>query len=844
MDRTGRRNGVNDAIGAAGRGDRVLPMGFVCLVAIASACGGGGNTVSSDSADGSTETGSATSSGNGSATSSGNSSATSSGNSSATISGSAFSNGSSNTSSNGSGNTSGSAGSGSGSSSSSSVTPDYDGGLLTYYASPTGTGTACTSSAPCSILQAQTAVRAAVQAMRSDITVELADGVYTLAAPLIFTAADSPASGGTRPGGDAGAPSADAGENGHTIAWQAATGAHPVLSGATKVTGWTLIDSGKNIWKATAPSTFVTRQLYVDGKVATRARSGTTINRTDMNMVANGWSFTNSALSFLNTLKQPGRAEMDVLGSWTNRYSPIQSVSNGTVTMVQPAWDQNTWGYDPIKCAPNLGGMCQGPYRNGPIYVENDYTLLDQPGEWYQDTTAGVLYYIPVSGQSMSTADVELPQLQLLLAVGGTCPSGLTDGGGDCAAPTASNPTQAVAYAAPAGGDPYGQPAHDLSFIGLTFSYTSWLAPNSSNGFIDMQTGGFLVGPRSDYPGGGQSPAFEAARPHWHQMPAAVQVSNAYNISFIGDRFADFGEVGLGIGNDANAHETGVGLGADGIRVTGCVFSQISGGGIVVGGSQAWAHHPCGDKVCTSNDPGSRLINQNMIFNDNIVHDVGIDYRDSDGLMFTYTANVVVTHNDIYSVPYSGINSGFGWGTNDAGGNADYKTRGTGNLYLYQPWYLNPTVAMNNTISANYVHEGMLQMNDGGCHYNLGFQPGTVVTENYCEGAGSGLSGTFWGDYNDEGSAYITETKNVYADFGAYVTANSNTANNTGHITFTDNWGNSASPGLNGPGNTVTGNIAISGGGTGTAKGTNFPSAAQTIVKASGLEPAYAGLTP
>ena len=56
-------------------------------------------------------------------------------------------------------------------------------------------------------------------------------------------------------------------------------------------------------------------------------------------------------------------------------------------------------------------------------------------------------------------------------------------------------------------------------------------------------------------------------------------------------------------------------------------------------------------------------------------------------------------------------------------------------------------------------------MNDGGCHYNLGFQPGTVVSQNYCEGKGSGLSGTFWGEYNDEGSAYITETKNVYANF-------------------------------------------------------------------------------
>ncbi|HEY5285224.1 MAG TPA: hypothetical protein VIM14_20690, partial [Polyangia bacterium] len=243
---------------------------------------------------------------------------------------------------------------------------------------------------------------------------------------------------------------------------------------------------------------------------------------------------------------------------------------------------------------------------------------------------------------------------------------------------------------------------------------------------------------------------------------------------------------------------------------------------------------PCGDKVCTASDPGASLVNQNMTLQDNLIHDVGIDYRDFAGVMFTYTASVVVSHNEVYNVPYSGIASGLGWGTNDAGGNNEYKTRSTGDLYKYQPLYQNATVAKNNTISANYVHLGMLQMNDGGCHYNLGFQPGTVVTENYCEGNGSGLSGTYWGDYNDEGSAYITETKNVYANFGSYVTANANASNNTGHITFTNNWGSSASPGLGGSGNTVSGNIQIN--------GDTFPADAQMIVSAAGLEPAYANL--
>jgi hypothetical protein len=673
----------------------------------------------------------------------------------------------------------------------------------TFYVSPGGTGSNCTSDAPCSITQAQTVVRGAVGTMNADLVVNLADGVYRLAAPLVLTAADS-------------------GKNGHTITWQAATGAHPVLSGGRAITGWTVSDSSKNIWKASAPGTFATRQLYVDGKIATRARSSS-ISRSNMTFTSSGWTFSNTSLGYLNNLANPARAELNVIGSWTNRYSAIQSVKSNAVTMAEPAWDQNTWGYDTV----------QSPYRQGPIYAENDYTLLDQPGEWYQDTTAGVLYYIPASGQDLTKVDVELPQLQLLLVVGGACPSGSITGAA-CVSPPTANPTQAPAYTPPAGGDPYAQPAHDLVFSGLTFSHTSWLQPNTDGGFADQQTGGFLVGPRSNFPGGGQTPMFEAARPHWLQMPAAVQVSAAKNVSFVRDRFVDLGQVALGIGNDTSAHASGVGLGANGVNVTGCVFSQIAGGGIVVGGIQAWAHHPCGDKVCAASDPGSNLVNQNLTIKDNLVHDVGIDYRDFAGIMFTYTASVVVSHNEIYNVPYSGIATGLGWGTNDTGGNNDYKTRSTGNLYLYQPLYANPTTAKNNTVSANYVHQAMLQMNDGGCHYNLGFQPGTVVTQNYCEGKSSGLSGTYWGEYNDEGSAYITETKNVYANFSSYVTANANASNNTGHITFTNNWGSSASPGLNGPSNTVSGNIQIT--------GDTFPADAQTIVNAAGLEAAYADL--
>ncbi|WP_170155030.1 hypothetical protein [Lentzea atacamensis] len=52
--------------------------------------------------------------------------------------------------------------------------------MTTLYASPAGSGTACSSSQPCSITQAQTSVRGIAPTMTGDIIVQLAGGTYTL----------------------------------------------------------------------------------------------------------------------------------------------------------------------------------------------------------------------------------------------------------------------------------------------------------------------------------------------------------------------------------------------------------------------------------------------------------------------------------------------------------------------------------------------------------------------------------------------------------------------------------------------------------------------------------------
>ncbi|WP_285622322.1 RICIN domain-containing protein [Actinoallomurus iriomotensis] len=626
----------------------------------------------------------------------------------------------------------------------------------TIYASPSGSGSACSAGQPCSLAGAQAAVRSMNGSMSGDIAVELADGVYRQTSPLRFTAADS-------------------GTGGHTVSWQAASGAHPVISGAKAVTGWSLADSSKNIWKANVGTGVDTRQLYVDGAPATRAR--TSVNRSDFTFTATGMRFSNSALSYLNNLTGQNRVEVESVGSFTDRYSPVQSIGGDVLTMQQPAWNNNNFGYDTLS----------SPFRAGPLYLENAYEFLDSPGEWYLNTTTGTLYYIPRSGQSMSSADVELPLLQSLLDVGGT----------------------------------YDSPAHDLAFTGITFTGTSWLGPSGGQGYADQQTGAYLSGDRS-WPAFGSCNSgctqFEAARPHWSQMPAAVQVSAASGITFGRDQFVDLGQNAVGIGNDANAHASGVGLGTASVTVSGSVFTGDAAGAIVAGGVQADAHHP-GDQ---------RMVNKNLTISDNVVHDIGLDYRGITSFLPTYVTNATITHNEVYNMPYSGISVGFGWGANDAGGSNDYANRG---LYNYQPRYSTATTASNDQITGNYVHDVMQQMNDGGCVYTLSANPGGVISGNYCL-----RTNGYFGLYFDEGSRYFTASGNVFSSVGGtWAVENANGNNNTGTLTLAGNWYSNGGTNINNGdrGNSVSGNTLVS--------NNTWPSGAQSVMAAAGVRPGDGG---
>lgn len=310
------------------------------------------------------------------------------------------------------------------------VWAEPDEAVTHWYASPTGSGTACTKPAPCKLADAQSKVRLATATMSGDLVVNLASGRYELDSPLNLSAA-----------------SGDSGTGGHRVVYQAegfgtGTVANPVLSGGKAVTGWTQV-TGKQYYQASVGS-LDTRQLYVNDKRAFRAAGPAKLPGT-LTRTANGYTSTDTSMqSWQNASQIELRfADGDADGwLWAEPRCRIASITGTatrtTVNVVKPCFDLMVSG------------------RNNPeppTGIENSLTFLDQPGEFVLDTGVAnhVLYYYPRAGENLATAQVIAPVLQSVV----TSPATST------------------------------QPITNVTFAGITFAETTWLQPGTTVGFVE-----------------------------------------------------------------------------------------------------------------------------------------------------------------------------------------------------------------------------------------------------------------------------------------------------------------------------------------------------------------------
>lgn len=598
-----------------------------------------------------------------------------------------------------------------------------------------------------------------------DVTVMLADGTYPLAAPLRFTADDG-------------------GQGGHVVRWQAAAGAHPVLSGGMAVSGWTLADKARDIWVATVPRGLDPRQFWVGGRMAQRAQVA--IPRTAVAFTATGMTITDPAWRFLATLPDQSRIEVEQTGFFTDRRAVVERIEGDTIRMQQPGWRNNLIGYDTL--ARTLAG------DRGRLFLVNSLAFLREGGQWFVDPAAGKLYYKPRQGEDIRRLTAVLPRLESLVSIAGS----------------------------------YDRPVTDLAFDGIAFRHTSWLGPSSAEGYASQQSGSYLAGLIPGFP---EDPirdcswgcwAFETMRNRWRQQPAAVQVAAAVRVTFDHAEFSQLGQIGLGIGNNPEANASGIGYGAAGVEVRRSRFTDLAGGAIMVGGVTPDAHHP----------PRAEMGVRNVVLSDNRIETVSQDYKEQAAILVTYATGTVVTHNDVSDAPYDGIDIGWGWGVNDPGGSGAYRTRTRG--YYDQPGnivYDTPTILRDTVVLGNRVHKVKQWFADGGAIYHLSADPGALIAKNYVYDVPGGI-----GLYLDEGSRYVTVRNNVIDGVGIWLNANTMDGYRPHRTTLDNaaigNWYNGGR--LNGSWDAYMDNRLID---NQKVEGSAWPAAARAVIDASGVRP-------
>jgi hypothetical protein len=508
------------------------------------------------------------------------------------------------------------------------------------------------------------------------------------------------------------------------VEWRAAEGAEPVLSGGRPVTGFRLFDAERRIYVAETPKGLDSRQLWVNGTLA--ERPWIEIKPADLSFNATGFEIVNPALDYVTKVGRPDRLEVEATGFFTDRFSPVRAISGRTVTMEQPAWDNNSWGYDTLT-KPIFPADSRLFLVNAPEFIGKTNDWHSKPYQWFIDPEAGRLYLRIGQDEDISDVQVVLPRLETLVSIGGT----------------------------PA------KPIERLTFRGLRFSHSSWLGPSRPTGYANQQSGSFLsevspIRPADAFKTCGWGCVeFESMRQRWHQMPAAVQVAAARDILFERNAFTQLGQIALGIGNDANANLSGVGLAAQRIRISRNRFAVLSGGAIMAGGVRADAHHP--------SDP--RLAVSDIAIEDNHVATVSQDYKDNAAILTTYIAGARIAHNDISDAPYDGIATGWGWGYNDAGGNPNYDENQKG--YVHNVRYTTPTTLRDTVVEGNRIHGVKTWFMDGGAIYNLSANPNAVIRNNHIFDIGNRI-----GIYLDEGSKHFTIAGNVVETGGKWLNIN------------------------------------------------------------------------
>ncbi len=267
---------------------------------------------------------------------------------------------------------------------------------------------------------------------------------------------------------------------------------------------------------------------------------------------------------------------------------------------------------------------------------------------------------------------------------------------------------------------------------------------SSKEGFLNLQGGQFNVEVLEEN-GLLGSNKFLLWRPN-----AGVSVTNVSHFIFERNVFTQMAATGLDFISGTNDN-----------RIEGNIFTDIGGSGISIG---KFAADSTTEIHIPYNPADKDEISTRDTIRNNLVTHGTTEIQGGVGIIAGYPRYIVIEHNEVSYMNYTGISVGFGWTKQQ-------------------------TAMTNNKINRNEIHHVAQLLSDGGAIYTLSNQgTGSEIMYNYSHD----ISASKWSDYwtcpiyLDEGSSGFTVAHNVA------VNAPKGTAcNHCGTNTTTDNDGNS-----------------------------------------------------
>jgi len=262
------------------------------------------------------------------------------------------------------------------------------------------------------------------------------------------------------------------------------------------------------------------------------------------------------------------------------------------------------------------------------------------------------------------------------------------------------------------GGYDYYAKTKNIVFDGLSFTDSTWMFPTTDRGFVSAQDG--YLRRETKYSGTDKFTRIP---------PGALDISKTNNIDVLNCSFYALGSAGIRVLD-----------GTQEIDIIGNLVKDTGCGGMYIGSVE----HP------EINPEDTRRIVSDVNILNNYIHHVSLDNRASAGLSIGYPYNCTIMHNEIHDVPYSGVHTGWGWGT---------VTRKT---------------LENLKFEYNYVHDFMKgwEMSDGGGIYNVGYTSATIenpnrICNNYIKDCYSGSISSGGMIYLDNTSSHFLVEGNV-----------------------------------------------------------------------------------